>query len=157
MYGCGKCAETEILSYDGRAYEHVMEKCNGTVEQYFWKSECGDGINDCPNGDDEDPENDKCVRARLAPSTGSTAERRLTAATGPPFATVPTAQSTLTTAPFLTTGPLLPTVPTGPTLPTGPPLRTLLTFITGTTSTTEPTLTTEPVSKYPPKLGKHPV
>ena len=148
MYGCGKCAETEILSYDGRAYEHVMEKCNGTVEQYFWKSECGDGINDCPNGDDEDPENDKCVRARLAPSTGSTAERRLTAATGPPFATVPTAQSTLTTTPHLTSGPTLPTRPTsttGPTLTTGPPL------------TTAPTGAQHIFSKYPPKLGKPPV
>ena len=60
LYNCQKCAGQPVQSYQGAAYANLMEKCDGTPDQYFWKSKCYDGVRDCPNGEDENESNSKC-------------------------------------------------------------------------------------------------
>ena len=45
-----------------------MFKCtqgNDHGEQYYWQSNCMDGIKDCPNGEDEDANNQHCLKISL--------------------------------------------------------------------------------------------
>ena len=34
-------------------------------EQYYWQSNCMDGVQDCPNGEDEDVNNQNCLKISL--------------------------------------------------------------------------------------------
>jgi len=68
LYGCTNCARQQVSSYSGAAYTNLMEKCNGSMEYYYWKSKCFDGIRDCPNGEDENPVNRKCYNRKKSKS-----------------------------------------------------------------------------------------
>merc|ERR1712130_1063628 len=60
MYGCEKCNGEKIDSYEGAAHKDYLLRCEGELERYFWKSRCYDWIEDCPEGDDEDPNAAHC-------------------------------------------------------------------------------------------------
>ena len=61
MYNCKRCADQIIGSYSGQAYKNEMLKCSGVNDSYYWKSNCNDGVKDCPNGDDESTSNANCA------------------------------------------------------------------------------------------------
>ena len=43
-----------------KAYKNLMGRCSGIKELYFWQTRCSDGWSECPNGDDEDAQNEFC-------------------------------------------------------------------------------------------------
>jgi len=53
LYSCSHCANKNIDSYEGKAYQTHMNKCDGPGERYFWDSRRNDGFYECDFGDDE--------------------------------------------------------------------------------------------------------
>ena len=54
VYKCERCAGLAISSYEGKAHEKYMIKCQQTQpEQYVWPNRCMDGWEECEFGEDE--------------------------------------------------------------------------------------------------------